>query len=145
MHGADIGDGKAAQRLGLWQIGGQHGGNRQKAALQRLGGFRHQQRVSALGDHHRVRHQRQASGTGGDFVTHGFNRRAIGQHPGFQRIRAQIIHYHRDLLAQELQRHGQYAMHAQRVLRSERRDGCHAEGAKRGHGLQVRLNTGAAT
>jgi hypothetical protein len=99
--------------------------------------------VPALGHHHRVRHQGQTGGAGGDFIAHRFNGGAIGQHAGFQRIRAQIIHHHRNLPAQEFQRYRQYAMHAKGVLRGERRDRRHAKGAKRGHGLEVRLNTGA--
>jgi hypothetical protein len=61
-----------------------------------------------------------------------------------ERIRAQIIKHHRDLLAQKFQRHGQHAMHAKGVLRRQRRNRRHAKGAERGHGLQVRLNAGAA-
>ena len=49
-----------------------------------------------------------------------------------------------DLLLKEGRRHPHRRLHSGRVLRGQRGDRCHRVHAVHGHGLQVRLDTGAA-
>ncbi len=64
-----------------------------------------QQTRAALGDHHRVEHQRHAGGMprerGGDNADH------LGgaEHAGLDDVRADVVHHHGDLLSDEIERH----------------------------------------
>jgi hypothetical protein len=71
--------------------------------------------------------------------------RGAGEHPDLDGIGADIIEHRSYLGAHELGRHLVNAGDAVRVLRRERGDGGHAPDVEGAHGLQVRLNAGAAS
>ena len=75
------------------------------------------------------------------------HRRDMGgrdQHPGLDRIRADIGKHMRDLRRDDTGRHDMDAVNALRVLHRHRGDRGHGIGAEHGRGLDVGLDAGAA-
>ena len=109
-----IGDGDPGQRLGLGRVGRDQRGAGHELAQgleRRLG----DQARAALGDHHRIDHQRDVRPVRqrrdyrlGDI--------RIAQHAGLDRVSADIAQHHADLGGDHLGRDGMHTMDAARVL-----------------------------
>jgi len=141
FHALDAAHGRAAQRLGLGDVGRDEGRNGQKPLPHDGGGGVIQQPRAVLGDHDGVHHHRARAG---DRL--GDARRDIRgeEHPGLDGVGADILEDRGDLRGDELRRHGMHAAHAQGVLRRQRRDRGGSPGAEGAHGLEVGLDAGAA-
>ncbi len=73
-----------------------------------------------------------------------FDYRGIVQHAGFDRVGADIVEHHLDLLADEFWRDRQHAEDAQGVLRGQRSDRRRCVGTEHRHRLDIGLDAGAA-
>jgi hypothetical protein len=106
-------------------------------------GARLQQRVTTLGDHHRIDYQHLDT-PGFEATGDRFHDRRAGEHPGLGRGGADVLEHDVDLHGDDLFRDLGHGEDAARVLRGDRRDHRQSVDPECGKGLQVRLDTGAA-
>ena len=143
-HAGLVGDGKPGQRLGLGDVRGYHRGQGKQPPHQRLMGRIIEQLVTALGDHHRIDHQRQA---GRLFLQHPgdrLDRLEFAQHSGLDGIGADVVEHQGDLLGNEIAGHVDHPEHALGVLGGQGGDGGRRIAAERRHRLDIGLNAGPA-
>ena len=141
MHRGHVRDGEAGQRLGLRQVRRDHaspcGSSRRiKAATASC----RNSDGAALGDHHRIDHQRHPRRMPRQRVGDRLDRRRIAQHAGLDRVGADVVQHARRSARDELRRHRVDRVHAQRVLRGQRGDRGRGIGAERGDRLDVGLD-----
>ena len=143
-------DRPTADALGFGEVRRQQGRQREEP-LQVLYGIGIEQRVAALRDHDRIEHDRRShmsrGGRGGRRSPGGkqagrdrVDDRAAGEHPDLHRVDARIGEDGIDLRRHEACRQGLNGGHAERVLRRNGRDRCHAVAAVGGEGLEIGLD-----
>jgi hypothetical protein len=98
--------------------------------------------VAALGHHDRVDDHGGVRGIqdGGDAL----DRLGGAQHPGLDGVGADVVQHRPRLLFDQVERQGEDAGDAQRILHGDGRDGGRRIGAQHGHGLDVGLDPGPA-
>ena len=113
-------DRDARQHLGLRDIRRHHERERQQMLLHRGDGALLQQRVTALGNHHRIDHQ-LLNAPGFEATGDCFHDRGAGEHPGLGRGGADVLEHDVDLNGDDLFRHLGHGEDPARVLSGHRR------------------------
>ena len=133
----------ARQRFRLVQVRRNDGRKRGEPFDQRGHGVGFQQRVAALGDHHRVHHERDIR-IPPQRVRHGGDDLRVGEHARLDGAGADVRQDGVDLRRNRIGRQVVDGLHAEGILRGDRRHGGHAVHAVGREGLQVGLDAGAA-
>jgi hypothetical protein len=126
----------------LVEVGCGDGGQRQQPGPQRLDGVRGEQRVPVLGDADRVDDHGHVER--GEEFGDGGDEPGRGEHPGLDRLDADVVHDAAELGPHGFRRQFPGALDPQRVLRRDGRDHAHPVDAEGEHGLQVGLDARAA-
>ncbi|EGJ74493.1 putative phosphomethylpyrimidine kinase [Streptomyces sp. Tu6071] len=125
----------------LVQIGGRDGGDGEQSrtyGVERVGG---EQRVTVLGDAHRVDDGRCVGRR--EELRDRLDERGRGEHPGLDRMDADVVDDAAVLGAHGLDGEVPGALHTERVLRRDGGEHAHPVHAQREHRLEVRLDAGA--
>ena len=110
---------------------------------QRRLGVRVEQRRAALGDHHRVDHDRRVADEV-ERLDDRLDRRLVAEHPDLDRVDADVGGDRLDLGDDDLGRHRDHQLDADRVLGGDRGDRGRPVDAAARERLQVGLDAGAA-
>ena len=121
------------------QVGGHNRSQRQQRVPQGGDSIVSQQRRAALGDHHRIEHNRHG-GVLAQSVSHRLRDTGRGKHPDLDRVDANIGEKRGNLVADKRRGDQMNTAHALRVLRGERGKRRHRIGAIGRDCLDVSLN-----
>jgi hypothetical protein len=132
----------ACERLGLHQVGRDHGGEREEPGDERVDGVLAEEAGPRAGDHHGVDDERR--GMRREILRDGLDDRRGEKHSRLCAVDADVREDRVELSDDELRRHLVDGRDACRVLCGERDDGAHAVTACCRECLQVGLDAGTA-
>src|SRR4029450_1430081 len=136
--------GTSGQYRGLIQIRSDYRGMVKQQAAQRTDRLLINQPITVLADADRIDDQRYLRSKTSAQICNAAHDLLTTQHPGFDRVHADVIDHAPKLSSDRLGRQRPDALYANGVLRGNGGEHRHAMHAMGEHGLQIRLNTRSA-